>query len=124
MLLVRRGQPPLEGQWSLPGGVLELGEGLEEGLRREVLEETGLSVEPLALVEALSSIVREGEAVRYHYVILDYLCRVTDGTLACGSDASEAVWVGVEGAGAGGIHGLTAAAAAVIAKAFAMQAAR
>jgi ADP-ribose pyrophosphatase YjhB (NUDIX family) len=96
VLVVQRGQPPLKGQWSLPGGALELGETLEEGIRREVLEETGLIVEPLAVVEVLDRISRDVEGrVQYHYVLVDYLCRVTGGDLACATDAADARWAEV-----------------------------
>ena len=93
VLLVRRGHEPLKGQWSLPGGLLEIGESLTAGVAREVLEETGLIVEPIELIELLDRIHYEGERVRYHYVIADYLCRVTGGTLQAGSDADGARWV-------------------------------
>lgn len=93
VLLVRRGHEPLMGQWSLPGGLLELGESLAEGVVREVTEETGLTVEPVELVELLDRIHREGERVRYHYVIADYLCRVVGGMLKAASDADEVRWV-------------------------------
>jgi ADP-ribose pyrophosphatase YjhB (NUDIX family) len=79
VLLVRRGREPLKGQWSLPGGLLELGEGLTNGVEREVREETGLIVEPVELIELLDRINREDDRVRYHYVIADYLCRVKAG---------------------------------------------
>ncbi len=93
VLLVRRGREPLKGQWSLPGGLLELGERLTDGVIREVEEETGLTVEAVELVELLDRIYREEERVRYHYVIADYLCRVTGGTLKAASDADEVRWV-------------------------------
>ena len=93
VLLVRRGHEPLKGRWSLPGGLIELGEGLEEAVRREVQEETGLLVEPVELVEVLDRIHREDGRVRYHYVIADYLCRVTGGKLEAASDADEVRWV-------------------------------
>ena len=93
VLLVRRGREPLKGHWSLPGGLLELGESLPDGVAREVLEETGLMVQPLELVELLDRIHRDGERVRYHYVIADYLCRVLSGELKAASDADEARWV-------------------------------
>ncbi len=92
VLLVRRGTEPLKGQWSLPGGALELGESLTGGLAREVHEETGLLVEPVELVELLERIHRDGERVRFHYVIADYLCRVTGGELRASSDADEVRW--------------------------------
>jgi 8-oxo-dGTP diphosphatase len=93
VLLVRRGREPLKGQWSLPGGLLEIGESLTAGVVREVREETGLTVEPLELIELLDRIHREGERVRYHYVIADYLCRVVSGELSAASDADEVRWV-------------------------------
>ena len=93
VLLVRRGAEPLKGHWSIPGGMLELGEPLTGGVVREVQEETGLIVEAVELVELLDRIHREGERVRYHYVIADYLCRVTGGTLLAGSDADAVRWV-------------------------------
>jgi ADP-ribose pyrophosphatase YjhB (NUDIX family) len=93
VLLVRRGREPLKGQWSLPGGLLEVGESLVEGVIREVGEETGLQVAPIELIELLDRIHREGNRVRYHYVIADYLCRVTGGNLQAASDADEARWV-------------------------------
>ena len=93
VLLVQRGQEPLKGQWSLPGGLLEVGESLEAGVAREVEEETGLHVRPVELIELLDRIHREGTRVRYHYVIADYLCRVTGGELRAGSDAAAVRWV-------------------------------
>jgi 8-oxo-dGTP diphosphatase len=94
VLLVRRGHEPMKGHWSLPGGLLELGESLSGGVIREVREETGLIVEPLGLIELLDRIHRAGERVRYHYVIADYLCRVTGGVLQAASDADAVRWVG------------------------------
>src|SRR5208283_3828277 len=79
VLLVRRGAEPLRGQWSLPGGVLELGESLAAGVVREVREETGLTVEPVELIELLDRIHRLEGRVRFQYVIADYLCRVIGG---------------------------------------------
>ena len=97
VLLVQRGREPLKGKWSLPGGMLELGESLAEGVVREVREETGLIVEVLELVELLDRVHREsipdGERVRYHYVIADYLCRVVGGTLQASSDADAVRWI-------------------------------
>ncbi len=93
VLLIQRGTEPALGQWSLPGGLVELGESLAEALRREVREETGLLVEPVELVELLDRIYHEGERVRYHYVIADYLCSVTGGELRAASDAAAVRWV-------------------------------
>jgi ADP-ribose pyrophosphatase YjhB (NUDIX family) len=93
VLLVRRGNEPMKGHWSLPGGMLELGESLTDGVAREVREETGLTVEPVELIELLDRIYHVGERVRYHYVIADYLCRVAGGALRASSDADAARWV-------------------------------
>ncbi len=93
VLLAQRGHEPAMGKWSIPGGLIELGESLSQALVREVREETGLEVEPLELVELLDRIHREGESVRYHYVIADYLCRVVGGELRPGSDAAAVRWV-------------------------------
>lgn len=97
VLLVRRGHEPLKGHWSLPGGLLELGESLHAGVVREVREETGLEVEPVELIELLDRIHREsgseGERIRYHYVIADYLCGITGGALKAASDADSVRWI-------------------------------
>lgn len=93
VLLVRRGKEPLKGHWTLPGGALELGESLLEGAVREVLEETGLVVEPVELVELLDRIHQVEDRIQFHYVIADYLCRVTGGALQAASDADAVRWV-------------------------------
>ena len=94
ILMAQRGKAPLMGQWSLPGGLVETGESLENAVRREVLEETGLEVKPLGVLEIFERIMRNaGGAVEYHYVLLDYICRVTGGTLCAGDDASRVQWV-------------------------------
>ena len=94
VLLVERGREPLKGYWSIPGGVLEVGEKLADGLRRETREETGLEIEPLSLVEIFERIMIDASgAAEYHYVLIDYLCRVTGGVLQPGDDVSEARWV-------------------------------
>jgi 8-oxo-dGTP diphosphatase len=94
VLLVERGREPLKGWWSLPGGVVECGESLAEAVRREVREETGLEVEPAGIVEVFERIMRD-EAGRpeYHYVLVDYLCRVVGGRLAAADDVSRVEWV-------------------------------
>ena len=93
VLLVRRGHEPMKGRWTLPGGVLEVGESLAQGVAREVREETGLEVEVLELVELLDRIQCEEGRVRFHYVIADYLCRATGGELHAASDADAVRWV-------------------------------
>jgi len=93
VLLVQRGREPLKGHWSLPGGLVEVGESLKTAVIREVEEETGLLVEPVELIELLDRIHREGERIRYHYVIADYLCRVTGGALKVACDADAVRWV-------------------------------
>lgn len=116
VLLVRRAQEPLKGQWSLPGGAVELGETLEQAICREVLEETGLIVETMAVVEAFDRISRDAEdRVQFHYVLIDFLCRMTGGALACATDALEARWAGPNDLG-----GLTPKTVAVIHKAWQM----
>lgn len=93
VLLIRRGCEPLLGHWSIPGGMLELGEELAEGTRRELREETGLEVQPIEVIAVFDRIFREADRVRYHYVIVDYVCRKRRGRLAPGSDVLEARWV-------------------------------
>lgn len=93
VLLVRRGTEPLRGQWSLPGGLVEVGEALTAALVREVNEETGLEVKVVELIELLDRIHREDGRVRFHYVIADYLCKVVGGSLRAASDADEVRWV-------------------------------
>jgi mutator protein MutT len=98
VLLVKRGHEPLKGAWSLPGGKVELGETLEAAVAREVLEETGLTVDVGPLVEVVERIQRGPDGqVDYHFVIADYLCSAAavDG-LVCGSDADDVQWVEVE----------------------------
>ena len=94
VLLVRRAYPPRAGEWSLPGGRLELGESLVEGVRREVLEETGIEVDVGAVVEVFDRVHRDADGrVRYHFVIVDFLCRPVGGVLVAGDDAADARWV-------------------------------
>ena len=77
VLLVRRAKAPLAGEWSLPGGAVELGETLEEAIVREVAEETGLRVMPLQVVKVFDHIDRDAEGgIRFHYVLVDFLCRI------------------------------------------------
>jgi 8-oxo-dGTP diphosphatase len=89
VLLIRRAQPPLLGEWSLPGGLLECGETLREAVVREAREETGLLVETVDMLGVYERVIRGDEGrVRYHYVLIDYLCRPTTGELKAGSDAA------------------------------------
>jgi 8-oxo-dGTP diphosphatase len=97
-LLIRRGSEPLRGEWSIPGGTLELGESLESGVARELLEETGLEVRVLELIEVFDRVYLEdagGDGVatktgpRFHYVIVDYLCERIGGEVAAGSDVTD-----------------------------------
>ena len=91
VVLVKRRFEPLAGQWSLPGGRLELGETLEAGLAREMLEETGLEVQVGPVVDVFDRILLDPERkVRYHYVLVDYLCRPIGGVLSHGSDVAAA----------------------------------
>jgi len=90
ILMAQRGKEPLKGWWSLPGGALEVGESLDCAVRREVREETGLEIEPLSVFEIFERIMRdEAGAPEYHYVLIDYVCRVTGGTLCAGDDVSR-----------------------------------
>ena len=94
VLLVRRATEPLRGEWSVPGGMLELGETLRDGVRREVLEETGVEVEPGEVLDVFDSIFTDTLGrTEYHYVLIDYLCRRLSGEAVAGSDVSDVRWV-------------------------------
>lgn len=93
VVLVKRRNPPLVGEWTIPGGMLELGEALESGAVREAAEETGLQVRSTGMVEVFDRIYKDAESrVQYHYVLLDYLCEVVSGELSAGGDAADARW--------------------------------
>jgi 8-oxo-dGTP diphosphatase len=93
VLLIRRGTPPLLGEWSLPGGVLECGETLREAVAREAREETGLQVETGEMLGVYERVIRDDQGrVRYHYVLIDFLCRAVGGDLKAGSDAAAVRW--------------------------------
>ena len=94
ILMAERGGEPLKGWWSIPGGLVETGESLDAAIRREVREETGLDVRPLGVLEIFERIMRDAEgAAEYHYVLIDYVCRVAGGVLRAGDDVSRAEWV-------------------------------
>ena len=95
VLLAHRGRAPSAGKWSIPGGLVHLGERLEEAAVREVQEETGLHVRLLGLCGVIDRVVRDGDAVRYHYVIIDYVAESVGGRLEAGTDAAEVRWVAV-----------------------------
>lgn len=93
VLLVKRAHPPLQAQWSIPGGVLEVGELVRDAAIREAREETGLVVEPADLLGVYDRVLRNAEQrVQYHYVLIDFLCRRVGGQLQAASDAAEVRW--------------------------------
>jgi 8-oxo-dGTP diphosphatase len=124
-LLIRRGNEPLLGEWSIPGGSLELGETLEHGVARELLEETGLEVRVIELIEVFDRIyletvvepTTEPKGPRFHYVIVDFLCDRVAGMAVAGSDVTEVAYAREEELGN---FGLTETATRILKKAFAM----
>ncbi|MBZ5684124.1 MAG: NUDIX hydrolase [Acidobacteriia bacterium] len=93
VVLVKRAHPPIQGHWSIPGGVLEVGEMVREAAVREACEETGLIVEPGELLGVYDRILRDpGQRVQYHYVLIDFLCRPVGGELIAASDAADVRW--------------------------------
>ncbi len=97
VLLVERGKEPLAGCWSLPGGVVETGERLEDALTREVFEETGLRVAPGAIATVFERIMQDGiGACEYHYVLIDFYCAVQGGELRAGDDSRRVAWFTVD----------------------------
>jgi mutator protein MutT len=120
-LIVKRAHEPRKGEWSLPGGRVELGESLEDAARREIKEETGLDVEIGPLVEVFDRVHRLDGRIRYHFVIVDYLCVCREGDACAGDDAEDVAWVNAEELDA---YGVNAHAAAVIRKGLMMAAER
>jgi 8-oxo-dGTP diphosphatase len=115
-LLIRRGGPPLQGEWSIPGGMLELGETIEEGVRRELAEETGLEVRVLDFIEVFERIFPDDHGkIKYHFVILDYLCTVVSGEARAASDVTAVAWAREEELAK---YALTPTATRVIKRAF------
>jgi len=97
ILLVERGGHPLKGYWSLPGGLVETGESLEEAVRREILEETGLRVKPVEMFGVFERVIKDAKGrAEYHYLLMDYVCKVTGGRLQAGDDVARAEWVARE----------------------------
>jgi 8-oxo-dGTP diphosphatase len=93
VLLVKRGSPPMLGQWTIPGGVVELGETLRSAAEREAQEETGLTVHAGEVIEVIDRILPdESGRPQYHYVLVDFLCAVVGGEASAGSDAADAAW--------------------------------
>jgi ADP-ribose pyrophosphatase YjhB (NUDIX family) len=119
VLLVKRKYDPLAGRWSLPGGGVEVGETLEASIAREMLEETGLEIEVGPVIEVFDRIVRDEDGrVRYHFVLVDYLCWPAGGALQAGSDVADAVFVDPAGLLP---YELTAKATAVIERAMELE---
>ena len=116
VLLVRRGHEPLKGEWSIPGGAVELGETLATACAREVREETGLDVDVGPIVEVFDRIRPDANGrTLYHYVLVDFLCRAIGGSVVCASDAADVRWASSTDLAALGVQRLTIA---VIEKAF------
>lgn len=94
ILLVERGREPLKGYWSLPGGLVETGELLTAAVTREILEETGLRIKPVEIFEIFERIIPDAAGhTEYHYVLIDYLCKVVGGELNAADDVSNVQWV-------------------------------
>jgi len=129
-LLIRRGTEPLKGEWSIPGGMLEIGETLVAGVERELLEETGLKVRVIELIEIFERIshaerenadAKQNLRPQYHFVIVDYLYEVVSGTAIAGSDVTDLAFAAEDELSR---FDLTPTATRIFKKAFAMAAAR
>jgi len=94
-LIIKRAHEPRKGEWSLPGGLLELGESLQDAVRREIKEETSLDIEVGPVIETFDRVHRDADGrIRYHFVIIDYVCWPVGGEPVAGSDAEAVAWVG------------------------------
>jgi mutator protein MutT len=110
VLLIKRAHEPLKGQWSLPGGRVELGETLEQAVAREVQEETGLDVDVGPIVDVLDRITRDEDGrVEHHYVLVDFVCRPSGGILSSASDADAVEWAPLEALADYGVAAITVA---------------
>ena len=110
VLLIKRAHEPLKGQWSLPGGGVELGETLERAVAREVHEETGLHVEVGPIIDVLDRIVHDaGGRVEHHFVLVDFVCHPSGGVLRSASDADAAEWVRLDDLAGHGVVDITVA---------------
>lgn len=97
VLLVKRGRPPGVGRWSLPGGLVELGETTAEAARREVAEECGISVRVAGVAGVVDRVIRDdGGRIQYHYVLVDYLAYAESDAICAGTDAADACWVSMD----------------------------
>ena len=97
VLVVRRSNPPLQGQWSIPGGLVDTGETTREAVIREIREETSLTIEPVELIEVFERILRDSDSrVQYHFVVIDYLCRMVSGEPRPSTDVSDIRWARFE----------------------------
>ena len=93
ILLVERGRNPLKGYWSLPGGLVESGEKLEDAVKREILEETGLRIKPVSIFEVFERIMHDARGrAEYHYVLIDYICNATGGEVHPADDVARVRW--------------------------------
>ena len=93
ILLVKRGNEPNKGKWAIPGGLVNTGESLEDALKREIMEEVGFEIEVDDVVCVSEEIFRDGNGVKYHYIVIDFFVDVIGGELRAGSDAVDARWV-------------------------------
>jgi mutator protein MutT len=99
VLLVRRGKEPGKGSWGIPGGAVELGERMKDAVKRELMEETGVTVDPIELITIVDRVYPDDDGrVRFHYIIVEYLCQAADVTPMASDDVDRALWVSPEAA--------------------------